>query len=114
MSRSNSSRNSQTSNGFPCCQGPVDLKTLDGTDKKTRKPHAKLLIKWQWQQFQKPTFTAAAMHLKDKFPNTSDAEKVGVVCQGKWTTPKAAYNAVMDIQTSGCTWSDEHSVLATP
>ncbi|KIK93870.1 hypothetical protein PAXRUDRAFT_144068, partial [Paxillus rubicundulus Ve08.2h10] len=60
--------------------------------------------------FKKPTFTVAAMHLKVKFPNTSGAEKMCAVCQGKWTALKAAYNAVVDIKnTSGFTWSDEHS-----
>ncbi|KAF9218115.1 hypothetical protein BS17DRAFT_722228 [Gyrodon lividus] len=45
MFRSNSSRNNQTSSHSLCSQGPVDLETLDGTDKKTRKPCAKWTTK---------------------------------------------------------------------
>jgi hypothetical protein len=101
MSRSNSSRNSQTSSRCLCSQGSVNLAILNGTGKKTRK----LCAKWTTEEettfmefllsqclpsddgsnFKKPTFTAAAMHLKVKFPNASGAEKTCDVCQGKWT-----------------------------
>ncbi|KIL00022.1 hypothetical protein PAXRUDRAFT_130798 [Paxillus rubicundulus Ve08.2h10] len=112
MSRSNSSRNSQTSSRSLRSQGPVDLATLDGTGKKTRKPCAKwtteeetTFVEFLLSQcsssgdgsnFKKPTFTVAAMHLKVKFPNASGAEKTCDVCQGKWTALKAAYNVVVD------------------
>ncbi|KIK90715.1 hypothetical protein PAXRUDRAFT_151314 [Paxillus rubicundulus Ve08.2h10] len=125
MSRLKSSKNSQTSSCSLHSQGPVDLATLNGTGKKTRKPCAKWTTEGETSfvefllsqcvssgdgsNFKKPTFTASAMHLEVKFLNTSGAENMCDVCQGKWTALKAAYNAVVDIKnTLGFTWSDEH------
>ncbi|KIK77480.1 hypothetical protein PAXRUDRAFT_166703 [Paxillus rubicundulus Ve08.2h10] len=99
--RLNPSKNSQTSSHCLHSQGQVGLETLNGTGKKTRKPCAKwtteeknsfmefllsqCLSSGNGSNFKKHTFTVAAMHLKVKFPNTSGAEKMCDVCQGKWT-----------------------------